>query len=208
MLGEVSWTVVVVVVAAYLVGSIDFAVLVVRAKGLDIYDLGSGNPGTANVARNLGWKAAAPVLVGDVLKGAVASAVGLWVGTPALALGAGLAAVLGHCFPIWHRFKGGKGVATAGGAVIVVSPILGLALLVIWAALARLVRISSVASMTVAILCVPGLAIAGQRGWALTWAGVMALLVLARHRSNIARLISGKENSLEAGSGQPGAALE
>lgn len=203
-----SWTVAVVVVAAYLVGSIDFAVLVARAKGLDIYDLGSGNPGTANVARNLGWKAAAPVLVGDVLKGVVASAVGLWVGTPALAVGAGLAAVLGHCFPIWYRFKGGKGVATAGGAIIVVSPILGVALVVIWATVALLVRISSVASLTVVVLSVPGLAIAGHRGWALIWAGVMAVLVLARHRSNISRLMRGKENSLEAGSGQPGAALE
>jgi glycerol-3-phosphate acyltransferase PlsY len=204
----VSWTVAVVVVAAYLVGSIDFAVLVARAKGLDIYDLGSGNPGTANVARNLGWKAAAPVLVGDVLKGVVASAVGLWVGTPALAVGAGLAAVLGHCFPIWHRFKGGKGVATAGGAIIVVSPILGVALVVIWATVARLIRISSVASLTVVVLSVPGLAIAGHRGWVLIWAGAMAVLVLARHSSNISRLRRGKENSLGAGSGQPGAALE
>lgn len=199
---------VIVVVAAYLVGSVDFAVLVVRAKGLDIYDLGSGNPGTANVARNLGWKVAAPVLIGDVLKGVLAAGIGLWVGTPSLALAAGLAAVLGHCFPIWHRFKGGKGVATAGGAIIVVAPLLGLALLVIWVLVARLVRISSVASMTVAILSVPGLAIAGHRGWALIWAGLTAVVILARHSSNISRLIQGEENSLGAGSGQPGAALE
>ncbi len=198
----------IVVVAAYLIGSVDFAVLVVRARGLDIYDLGSGNPGTANVARNLGWKAAVPVLIGDVLKGVAAAGVGLWVGTPALALAASLAAVLGHCFPIWHRFKGGKGVATAGGAIIVVAPMLGVALPVIWIALARLVRISSVASMTVAVLSVPGLAIAGLRGWALVWAGLTAVLILVRHSSNISRLIQGKEHSLETGGSQPGAALE
>jgi glycerol-3-phosphate acyltransferase PlsY len=195
-----DWTVVAAVAAAYLIGSIDFAVLVARTKGVDIYDVGSGNPGAANVARNLGWGAAVQVLVGDFLKGAIAALLGLLAADATVGFGAGLAAVVGHCFPVWHRFRGGKGVATGGGALAVVAPVVALVLVVIWGALARVGRISSIASLTVVVLSVPAVAVAGHRGWSLLWAGGMMVLIVARHRSNIVRLIRGEEGSLATGS--------
>jgi acyl phosphate:glycerol-3-phosphate acyltransferase len=191
-----DWTVAVVIAFAYLLGSVDFGVHVARARGVDIYAVGSGNPGTANVGRALGWKAAAAVLVGDLLKGVVAAAVGLIVVDATVGLAAGFAAVVGHCFPIWHRFRGGKGVATAGGAILVIAPVVGLFLTVVWAAIARFGRISSVASLTVAVLAVPALAVAGHRGWTLVWPSLMMVLVLFQHRANIGRLVRGEEHVL------------
>src|SRR5665811_1328428 len=107
---------------AYIIGSLDFAVVVGQANGVDIRSVGSGNPGTSNVLRTLGRGPAAMVLVGDTLKGVIAAAVG-WLaagtgGDPALeplAYAAGFLAVAGHAFPVFHRFKGGKGVAAAAG---------------------------------------------------------------------------------------------
>lgn len=195
-----DWTVAAVLMASYLIGSIDFAVLVARMKGVDIYDVGSGNPGTANVARNLGWGAAAQVLVGDFLKGVVAAALGLFLVDSTVGFAAGLAAVVGHCFPLWHRFRGGKGVATGGGAILVLAPLVALALMAGWSLLARVARVSSIASLTVVLLSVPALAVGGHTGWSLVWAGLMAALIVARHRTNIARLVRGEENSLRSNS--------
>lgn len=191
-----NWTVVAVIAFAYLLGSVDFGVHVARARGVDIYAVGSGNPGTANVGRALGWKAAATVLVGDLLKGVVAAALGLLVVDATVGLAAGFAAVVGHCFPIWHRFRGGKGVATAGGAILAIAPLVGLGLAVLWAAVAKLGKISSVASLTVAVAAVPALAVAGHRGWALVWTGLMMVLVVFQHRANIGRLVRGEEHAL------------
>lgn len=191
-----NWTVAAVIAFAYVLGSVDFGVHVARARGVDIYAVGSGNPGTANVGRALGWKAAATVLVGDLLKGVVAAALGLLVADATVGLAAGFAAVVGHCFPIWHRFRGGKGVATAGGAILAVAPPAGLGLALLWAVVAKLGRISSVASLTVAAAAVPALALAGHRGWSLVWTALMMALVVFQHRTNIARLVRGEEHVL------------
>lgn len=191
-----DWTVAAVIVVAYLVGSVDFGVHVSRARGVDIYTVGSGNPGTANVGRALGWRAAASVLVGDLLKGVAAAGVGILAVGTTVGFAAGLAAVVGHCFPLWHRFRGGKGVATAGGVLLVVAPVVGLAMGLVWAAVAKLGRVSSVASLTVAVLTLPALAVAGHRGWSLVWAGLTMVLVVFQHRSNIARLVRGEEHVL------------
>lgn len=191
-----TWTVVAVIAFAYLLGSVDFGVHVARARGVDIYAVGSGNPGTANVGRALGWKAAAAVLVGDLLKGVVAAVIGLVAVDATVGFAAGLAAVVGHCFPAWHRFRGGKGVATAGGSLLVLAPLVGLILAVVWAAIARFGKISSVASLTVAVLAVPALVVAGHRGWSLVWVGLMMVLVVFQHRANIARLLRGEEHVL------------
>lgn len=191
-----TWTVVAVIAFAYLLGSVDFGVHVARARGVDIYAVGSGNPGTANVGRALGWKAAAAVLVGDLLKGVAAAAIGLVAVDATVGFAAGLAAVVGHCFPAWHRFQGGKGVATAGGSILVLAPLVGLILVVMWAAIAGFGKISSVASLTVAVLAVPALAVAGHRGWSLVWVGLTMVLVLFQHRANIARLLRGEEHVL------------
>lgn len=201
-----TWNVPALIVAAYLIGSFDFAVVVARRKGLNIYEVGSGNPGTANVARNLGWQAAALVFVGDLLKGVVVAGLGLVVGgTATVGFGAGLAAAVGHCFPVWHRFRGGKGVATGAGVILVLAPVVALVLAGVWVVLARLARISSVASMSVVILAVPALAVAGHTGWSLVWVGLMMGLIVIRHRSNIVRLARGEERILTAERERPSA---
>jgi len=185
------------IVAGYFIGSADFGVIVPRILGVDIYDVGSGNPGTTNVLRSMGKVAAAVVLLGDMAKGMAAAALGDLAGSDALGFAAGLAAVAGHCFPVWHRFKGGKGVASTGGMALWMEPILGGVLVLVWALLVMAAKRASIASLVLAATLVPGLAIAGQRGWSLVWAGGAALLILYRHRGNINRLISGSEHTIE-----------
>lgn len=187
------------IVSAYTVGSIDFAVVVARMHGVDIRSVGSGNPGAANVLRTLGRGPAAMVFVGDMLKGVVAAAMGMVVtGDPvgALAFGAGLAAVVGHCYPIFHRFRGGKGVATAVGLVLFTIPIGGLILGLIWAIGARLTRISAVGSLALAVASVPVAVWQGVGGVPLLLLGATFLLVVWRHKANIGRLVTGQERLL------------
>jgi glycerol-3-phosphate acyltransferase PlsY len=185
------------VVAGYLIGSIDFGVVVPRLFGVDIFAVGSGNPGTTNVLRTMGKGAAAVVLIGDVLKGVAAAAVGNAAGTDPLGFLAGFAAAVGHCYPVWHRFKGGKGVATTAGAALWMAPLVGGILVVVWGLLTAVARKASIASLLLAIALVPSLALGGVRGWSLVWAGAAALLIIYRHRGNIARLLSGSEHSIE-----------
>lgn len=187
------------IVSAYTVGSIDFAVVVARMHGVDIRSVGSGNPGAANVLRTLGRGPAAMVFVGDMLKGVVAAAMGMVVtGDPvgALAFGAGLAAVVGHCYPVFHRFRGGKGVATAVGLVLFTIPIGGLILGLIWAIGARLTRISAVGSLALAVASVPVAVWQGVGGVPLLLLGATFLLVVWRHKANIGRLVTGQERLL------------
>lgn len=184
------------VLAGYLIGSVDFGVIVPRIGGVDIYSAGSGNPGATNVLRSMGRAAAAAVLVGDLLKGLAAGALGDLVGTEALGFAAGFAAVVGHCFPVWHRFRGGKGVAAAGGALFWLEPLLGVILLAVWAGTVGLTRRASVASLTLAVLYVPGLVLFEHRAWSLIWAGAAALLIVIRHWGNIWRLVSGSEHTI------------
>lgn len=187
------------IVAAYTVGSIDFAVVVARMHGVDIRSVGSGNPGAANVMRTLGRGPAVMVFVGDMLKGVVAAAMGMVVsGDPVgtLAFGAGLAAVVGHCYPVFHRFRGGKGVATAVGVVLFTIPVGGLALGLIWAIGARLTRISAVGSLALAVASVPVGMWQGLGGLPLLLLGATFLLVVWRHKANIGRLLAGEERLL------------
>jgi glycerol-3-phosphate acyltransferase PlsY len=189
---------------AYLVGSIDFGVIVPRVLGVDIYTVGSGNPGTSNVLRSLGKGPAALVLLGDGAMGALAAAIGAaWAGAidsfmsaETLAVACAFAAVLGHVAPVWHRFRGGKGVATAIGAAVYLAPIFGLILAVLWLFVTLVFKVASIASLGAMVLYVPGLAISGYRGWALVWAVAIALLVIARHAPNIRRLVAGSERTV------------
>jgi glycerol-3-phosphate acyltransferase PlsY len=186
-----------VVIAGYLIGSIDFGVIVPRLRGVDIFSEGSGNPGATNVLRNLGRTAAALVLVGDLCKGLAAAALGDLAGSEALGFAAGFAAVLGHCFPVWFRFRGGKGVAAAGGVVLWMEPLLGLTLLGVWAGLVWSTKKASIASLTIAALFVPGLALFDHRGWTLLWGGATAVLIVGRHWGNILRIVGGSEHTIE-----------
>lgn len=187
--------------AAYLVGSIDFAVIVARMHGVDIHQAGSGNPGASNVLRTLGKRPAAMVFIGDTLKGTVAAAMGMvasGVANPMVhwAFAAGLAAVIGHCYPIFHRFKGGKGVATGGGVLLFTVPIAALIEIATWAAVVRLTKTASIGSMVIVVITIPMLMWQGVAGLSLLWAGLMIAVVLWRHRGNIQRMVSGSEEKV------------
>jgi glycerol-3-phosphate acyltransferase PlsY len=182
------------IVFGYLAGSVLFGVVVPRLSGVDIYTVGSGNPGTANVARTMGKAKAVLTVAGDIGKGSLAAAVGLWLGdSSSLGYAAGLAAVVGHCFPAWRPTGGGKGVATAIGVYLVVSPSVGLGSLAVWAVQLAVTHIASAGSLVLAIGWVPALAATGATGWSLVWAGAISVLVLVRHRENIRRLATGTE---------------
>lgn len=188
---------------AYLIGSIDFGVIVPRLMGVDIYEAGSGNPGTSNVFRTMGKGPAALVMLGDALKGTAAAGIGAYLGgadaawsTSTLAAAAAFFAVLGHALPIWHGFRGGRGVATALGGAIFLAPLVGIALAILWLAMTLVGKVASIASLVAMALYVPGLALAGYRGWALFWAGAIVVLVIGRHWPNIVRLLRGEERGV------------
>ncbi len=167
--------------------------------GIDIYREGSGNPGTSNVFRTLGKGPAALVLLGDGAKGALAAALAVaWVGETA-GFAAVALAVLGHAFPLWHRFRGGKGVATAIGGLIFLAPAVGVLLAVLWLVVVLVGKVASVASLVAMALYLPGLALVGRRGAVLGWAAAIVVLVVARHASNIRRMWRGAERRLDSG---------
>jgi len=186
-----------VVAVSYVLGSVDFAVLAGNVRGVDVYKEGSGNPGAANVMRTMGRSAAALVLLGDATKGAIAAGLGLVVGGAPMAVAAGFFAVLGHCYPVFHRFRGGKGVATAAGVMLVAFPLPALLLVALWVGVVVATRTASAGSLVVMVAAVPLLVVLGYSGPLLLWVGAMALLVILRHRANIHRLISRTEATFE-----------
>jgi len=191
-------------VIGYLLGGVDFAVIVGRMRGIDIYEVGSGNPGTSNVLRTMGKGAAAMVLVGDLAKGLVAAAMGAvisasgegYASPEAAAALAGLGAVVGHCYPAWHRFKGGKGVATSAGVIVWLNPLIGLGLGVLWGIVVGITRVASIGSLMVVVLVLPGLWWTGVTGWPLVWVAAMMTLVVYRHKGNIQRMLKGGERKV------------
>jgi glycerol-3-phosphate acyltransferase PlsY len=191
-----------IIIGAYLIGSISFAVVASRLYGLpDPHGYGSGNPGATNVLRTGNKAAAALTLVGDGVKGFVAvwlaQRLAVAVDAPAWTVAASsLAVFLGHLYPVFHRFAGGKGVATAAGIVFAWHWPLGLALTVVWLTIAFGFRISSLAALTTAILIPLGMFYLAGPG-PVAWASVaIALLLFWRHRTNIRQLISGSERSI------------
>jgi acyl phosphate:glycerol-3-phosphate acyltransferase len=182
---------------AYLLGTFPSATLVARRRGVDITAAGSGNPGASNTFRLLGWKAGALVFAMDVLKGALAALAGLAVDGHRGAYVLGVAAVLGHVLPVTRRFKGGRGVATGAGVMLVIFPLLTLAMAALWIVLARVTHKASVASITVAIVFPVAVALAGHEAGDIIVISVMALLVVARHLSNLRRLVKGEELGLD-----------
>ena len=182
--------------AAYLLGTFPSAAVVGRRSGFDPSAAGSQNPGATNVYRLGGRRAGAVVLALDLAKGAIAAGAGWVVGGHTAGVACGAAAVLGHCLPVTRGLRGGKGVATAAGAAIVLEPFVSLAVGVLFVAVARLGRRASVASVVAAVALPAGVAIAGGPAVeVLLWVGV-AVLVVVRHRSNLARLVAGTEPAL------------
>ena len=191
---------IVVALAAYLVGSVSFAVIVSHAFSLpDPRTYGSGNPGATNVLRTGRKVAAILTLLGDAVKGWLAVYLAHRYGDePMIAAAfASVCVVLGHVFPVFHRFQGGKGVSTAAGALFALSLWLGLATLATWIAIAGFFRISSLAALAAAIFAPAFTAI--LLGWQHPYlAGVTAVssILLLRHRSNIAKLLAGTEGRI------------
>ncbi|MBN6743035.1 glycerol-3-phosphate 1-O-acyltransferase PlsY [Acidithiobacillus ferrivorans] len=180
----------------YLVGSIATAILVARALGLGDPRLsGSGNPGATNLLRIGGKKAAALTLAGDLSKGAIPIVVARLLGLHDWALAAvALATFLGHLYPVFFGFRGGKGVATALGILLALKPALGGLILGVWMLVFALTRVSSLAALLAALSAVPFAFVLSSGTSLRALIIVLVLLVLWRHRSNIRRLLDSSES--------------
>jgi glycerol-3-phosphate acyltransferase PlsY len=185
---------------AYLIGSIPFSYLVARARGVDLRKVGSGNIGGANVWRACGFGPFVVAVALDILKGYLPTLLGLrlFAGNPAVVLLVGIAAILGHTFPIFLRFKGGKAVATSSGVLLALAPLLAALGVIAWALAFGITRISSVGSLTAAAVeIVAGTAFYLTGRLPLAYAlfiWLAAAFVIYLHRGNIQRLLAGTEN--------------
>jgi glycerol-3-phosphate acyltransferase PlsY len=185
------------IATGYLLGSIPFAFLLARRRGVDLRDAGSGNVGAANVLRTSGIGAAILAMVLDAMKGAAAVLVARQLGSaPATTLMAGLASIIGHIHPVWLRFRGGKGVATAAGVFGVITPgALAIAcavfVMAVW-----LTRFVSVGSMAGAATLAMVVAFSGGPVVVAAAAAFSAALIIYHHRPNVLRLLAGTERRL------------
>lgn len=201
---------IIVVIIAYLLGSISFSVIISKKlAGFDVREKGSGNAGATNMLRSVGIKGAVLTLIGDCLKGIVAILIAVLIGKIAQNLDkallvqlAGIAVVLGHTFPIFFNFKGGKGVATALGVVLVTNWQIGLICLVfalVLMALSRMVSLGSVGACVlfpVLVLFIKNNYIVTEGSSYLIYSIILAIIVAFNHRSNIKRLLNGTENKI------------
>jgi glycerol-3-phosphate acyltransferase PlsY len=201
--------VVLIIVASYLAGAIPFSYIAGKASGIDLSQHGSGNLGATNTFRFLGAKIAVPVLVADIVKGflptffAPALSLGSTVGVHWLMLLAGFFAVIGHMFSPWVGFKGGKGIATTAGAFLAIAPVALFGAFAVWLLVMIVTRIVSVASITAALSLPLAVYMSSRTGLAENHESVLTLsfaimaVVLVKHRSNIKRLLAGKEPVLQ-----------
>jgi glycerol-3-phosphate acyltransferase PlsY len=191
-----------VVVVAYLLGSIPFAYLAGRARGVDLRTVGSGNLGAANVLRSLGRDMGLAVMAADILKGLVAVVIArLLTDEPWPAIAAA-AAIAGHVFPVWLRFKGGKGVAVSGGAVLGLMPLAALILFAIWVVVVGTTRYTSLGAIVGALVATPLVWALDYPVSDLVFTGIAAAAVLALHRGNARRLLRGEESRIDLGRGR------
>ncbi len=184
------------IVVAYLVGSLNSAILVCKAMKLgDPRDEGSGNPGATNVLRVAGKKPAALVLTVDILKGLLPVLVAAILGVSGSALACvALAAVVGHMYPLFFKFQGGKGVATTFGAILALSPFIGVIAVVVWGVVVFVTKYVSLASL-IAIILALVFTLFSNPAYFLPMLAITVLVVL-RHKENIARLKTGTENKI------------
>ena len=204
-------TYIIVAVLAYAIGSINFSVLISRKMaGFDVREKGSGNAGTTNVLRAVGLKAAIITLICDILKGIIAVLIAFWIGNisqtadKALLIQiAGILVVVGHTFPVFFEFRGGKGIATALGVLLITNWKIGLICLVFAVILIAITRMVSVGSMSAAVLF-PVLTLFIGDNFIVTQAGIkyfiysliLATFVIFNHRENIKRIMNGTENKI------------
>jgi glycerol-3-phosphate acyltransferase PlsY len=185
------------VTLAYLVGSVPFAFLLARRRGIDLRDVGSGNVGASNVLRTSGIRAAVLAMILDALKGAlavlVAQRLAPGVATP---MAAGLASVVGHIYPVWLRFRGGKGVATAAGVFGVISPVALAIAGAVFLGAVWITRFISVGSMAAAVTLAVVTAVTDAPVGVSAGAAIAAAMIIHRHRGNIGRLRAGTERRI------------
>jgi glycerol-3-phosphate acyltransferase PlsY len=186
--------IVVLAPVAWLLGTFPSATLVARTRGHDVLREGSGNPGASNVARLLGWRYGVVVLLLDFAKGAVAAGAGLAIHDRPGAYVLGAAAVVGHTFPLYR--KGGKGVAAAGGMLVVLFPVIVVGLALVWVLVARVFKKASLASLLITVRFPVCVAVGGYDGWEVIAISGLAVLVIARHAANIRRLLHRAEIDL------------
>ncbi|MCS6770747.1 MAG: glycerol-3-phosphate 1-O-acyltransferase PlsY [Kiritimatiellae bacterium] len=203
MSGAATW--ILLVVASYLLGAIPFGFLIARAKGVDIRKVGSGNIGATNVLRSVGKPWGILTFVLDALKGFIPAMVFPYLGSrwgadfhsmEIARLAGGVAAVVGHSFPVYLRFRGGKGVATSAGALLGIAPLAGLAGLCVWGLLFFAFKYVSLASIgaAVAVPVAAWLLYRSESAVVPAALTMLAILVVYRHRDNIRRLASGTEH--------------
>ena len=185
------------VVAAYLLGSIPFGYLAGLVRGVDIRTVGSRNVGATNVFRTLGKPIGIAVMALDIGKGVVAVVIARMISDDPWPLIAAGAAVLGHVYPVWLRFRGGKGVAVGCGVAIGLVPWVVLVLVPVWVVVIAITRYVSLGSIICAVAFTPAVWLFGY-GWpTVVFAGIVSVAVVWRHRANIVRLVHGEELRLE-----------
>ena len=206
-------TYIIVAVIAYLIGSINFSIILSKKMaGFDIREKGSGNAGTTNMLRSVGKKAAVITLICDILKGVVSILIAVLVGkiiknldNALLVQLAGIFVIIGHTFPVFFKFKGGKGIATALGVLLMINWQIGLICLIFALVLMALTKMVSVGSIAAAILFPILVAFIDQNyivptsnsNWSyLVFSIIIALLVIFNHRANVQRILNGTENKI------------
>jgi len=193
---------VILVLVSYALGMFPSAILIARANGVDISTFGSGNPGASNVTRALGWKMGIWVYVLDALKAGLATGLGLgfglgWgdTGRP-LAYVCAAAAVLGHMFPATRDFKGGKGVACGSGVVLVLQPLVGIVVPIVWWTISKVTDKAALGSILTVASVPIGLLLLGRPAWEFLAMAGLCGLILIKHWRNFGRLIRREEPSL------------
>ena len=187
------------VAAAYLIGSINFAIIFSRLKGTDITKKGSGNPGTMNVLRSVGKLWGVLTFICDCAKGVIFAVVGLyWVGSLDWLFILGVVTIIGHVLPIYSKFKGGKGVATSIGVFIVAYPIVGAIVLAVLIFMLLFIKYGFIGSITcITAITIYSCIVSRDNITAIVCSLLIWAIVVIRHYSNIKRLVRGEENTLK-----------
>lgn len=186
-----------VIAAAYLIGSIPFAFLLARRRGIDLRTVGSGNVGASNALRTSGVTTGLLVMALDGLKGAIAVILAERVATGgAVAVAAGLASIAGHIYPVWLRFRGGKGVATAAGAFGMLAPAALAAAVLVFVFVVSITRFISMGSITAALTLAVATALTDSSFVVIAGAVIAAAMIIYRHHGNVMRLMAGTERRM------------
>jgi glycerol-3-phosphate acyltransferase PlsY len=188
--------VILLVPIAYVLGTFPSAILVARANGIDISTFGSGNPGASNVTRALGWRKGAWVYALDAGKGALAAGLGLALDGRPMAYWCGAAAIVGHMFPVFRGFKGGKGVATGSGVLLIVQPILAPLAVGLWWLVTKVTGKAALGSVVAVALVPIGLVVLDKPAWEFVAVAGLCALIVVKHAGNIKRLIRREEHAL------------